>query len=115
MWRSLVARYLGVVEAAGSNPVTQTRQGLEPNALQAFFILVKCTRDEADIFFSPRGQKRHQPDTTDIMMSVFFLFLSKGDILCVYIMSVKNLILKYSNHVYPNVRISIKILDWYGH
>ena len=24
MWRRLVARYLGVVEAAGSNPVTQT-------------------------------------------------------------------------------------------
>ena len=30
-------------------------------------------------------------------------------------MSVKNLILKYSNHVYQNVRISIQILDWYGH
>ena len=25
MWRSLVARYLGVVEAAGSSPVTQTK------------------------------------------------------------------------------------------
>ena len=25
MWRRLVARYLGVVEAAGSNPVTQTK------------------------------------------------------------------------------------------
>ena len=25
VWRRLVARYLGVVEAAGSNPVTQTR------------------------------------------------------------------------------------------
>ena len=24
VWRRLVARYLGVVEAAGSNPVTQT-------------------------------------------------------------------------------------------
>ena len=25
VWRRLVARYLGVVEAAGSNPVTQTK------------------------------------------------------------------------------------------
>ena len=25
MWRRLVARYLGVVEAAGSSPVTQTK------------------------------------------------------------------------------------------
>lgn len=26
VWRRLVARYLGVVEAAGSNPVTQTKR-----------------------------------------------------------------------------------------
>ncbi len=26
MWRRLVARYLGVVEAVGSSPVTQTQQ-----------------------------------------------------------------------------------------
>ncbi len=28
VWRRLVARYLGVVEAAGSNPVTQTSNWL---------------------------------------------------------------------------------------
>lgn len=37
----LVARYLGVVEAVGSSPVTQTRQGLEPNALRALFLFVQ--------------------------------------------------------------------------
>ena len=28
VWRRLVARYLGVVEAAGSNPVTQTMRSV---------------------------------------------------------------------------------------
>ncbi len=32
----MVARYLGVVEAAGSNPVTQTRLDLEQSMLQVF-------------------------------------------------------------------------------
>ena len=36
VWRRLVARYLGVVEAAGSNPVTQTNQN---HALNAWYAL----------------------------------------------------------------------------
>ena len=39
----MVARYLGVVEAAGSNPVTQTRLDPERKMLRAlYFILRAC-------------------------------------------------------------------------
>ena len=41
VWRRLVARYLGVVEAAGSNPVTQTKGTVVPKELQCFFMLSK--------------------------------------------------------------------------
>ena len=38
VWRRLVARYLGVVEAAGSNPVTQTKRPLlERGAVLCFY------------------------------------------------------------------------------
>lgn len=35
VWRRLVARYLGVVEAAGSNPVTQTKKNRLTKPLEA--------------------------------------------------------------------------------
>ena len=41
VWRRLVARYLGVVEAAGSNPVTQTKSTVVSKELQCFFMLSK--------------------------------------------------------------------------
>lgn len=37
----LVARYLGVVEAAGSNPVTQTKSTVVSKELQCFFYALK--------------------------------------------------------------------------
>ena len=36
----LVARYLGVVEAAGSSPVTQTKKVSNANVFEAFFVPV---------------------------------------------------------------------------
>ncbi len=43
MWRRLVARYLGVVEAVGSSPVTQTQQAESSYELSAlFFALTKA-------------------------------------------------------------------------
>ena len=40
VWRRLVARYLGVVEAAGSSPVTQTKKYARAKARVYFFVLV---------------------------------------------------------------------------
>ena len=44
VWRRLVARYLGVVEAAGSNPVTQTNK----NRITEPFVRVS----QAALFFT---------------------------------------------------------------
>ena len=38
MWRRLVARYLGVVEAAGSNPVTQTNTDTVIDTIQSRYL-----------------------------------------------------------------------------
>ena len=47
MWRRLVARYLGVVEAVGSNPATRTIAEARMNArclvfMRVFFIFQFC-------------------------------------------------------------------------
>ena len=62
VWRRLVARYLGVVEAAGSNPVTQTINHKSP---------VSC--------FVER-----------ICRAFYFCFLIAGSLRRVYIISVRS-------------------------
>ena len=53
----MVARYLGVVEAAGSNPVTQTRLDLKRYTLQVFvFILnLRLRFERATYLETPRS------------------------------------------------------------
>ena len=54
VWRRLVARYLGVVEAAGSNPVTQISLNPLVERIQSFILPLKSGFDTylilADIY-----------------------------------------------------------------
>ena len=69
----MVARYLGVVEAAGSNLVTQTRLGLERNALRVFyFILCECPA----LVMSAILTSKHRLDLEQNVLRVLILFLA---------------------------------------
>ena len=61
MWRRLVARYLGVVEAVGSSPATQTSR--EPRhairVLRFFFFIVFCFAFKVDYKKLKRKNKQN--------------------------------------------------------
>ncbi len=48
MWRSLVARYTGGVEVAGSNPVIPTKCTVENHCFQLFGVQTCCKVEPAN-------------------------------------------------------------------
>ena len=62
VWRSLVARYLGVVEAVGSNPATQTKRSRKRTVSASFLRFpgtIGCFRQNhaLDLIFSVQQRK----------------------------------------------------------
>ena len=68
----MVERCVRDAEAAGSSPVTSTRQGLEPNALRAFsFTCPKMPAPIAGIFLTSYLQKEEKNDRHNIYQWTF--------------------------------------------
>ena len=74
VWRRLVARYLGVVEAVGSSPVTPTSRKVRKHAVYGLFSLPENSVCPLPVHYCPEDAFCPQP----VLISCIFLSLPSG-------------------------------------
>ncbi len=110
----LVACYLGVVEAAGSSPVTQTREN--PRSFEDFsglrgvfaFREIECSEHYSGTIFSKKRKSQQKP-STEFPLTVSFCLFLYGAASCS--INIHVLFSSHSQAHFPAFGISYKFSD----